>query len=198
MLELEHLKNFPDLFKVITLSVLNAVTADLYLSDRTRPTLIILDEAWQFLQDSSAFEKVIEEGYRRARKYRGSFGVVTQDILDLEKFGGTGKVIYTNSAFKFFLEGVKGELAKARRIVDLDDFIIYMLKSVRYNAPKYSEIFVMTDNFGSGVIRLVVDPYSYYVYTSNPAEVSEIESLVKKGMSYDEAIREMVKKYRSG
>ena len=196
VLELEHLKNFPDLFKVITLSVLNAVTADLYLSDRMRPTLIVLDEAWQFLQDSPAFEKVVEEGYRRARKYRGSFGIITQDLLDLESFGRVGRVIYTNSAFKFYLSGVKADLAKERKIVDLNDFVVSVVKSLRYNAPKYSEIFIDTKEFGSGVVRLIVDPYSYYVYTSEPAEISEIEKMVKKGMSYDEAIREMIKKYR--
>jgi len=67
---------------------------------------------------------------------------------------------------------------------------------LRYNAPKYSEIFIDTKEFGSGVVRLIVDPYSYYVYTSEPAEISEIEKMVKEGMSYDEAIREMIKKYR--
>jgi conjugal transfer ATP-binding protein TraC len=54
----------------------------------------------------------------------------------------------------------------------------------------------MTDNFGSGVVRLMVDDYSYYIYTSNPAEIFEIEEMVKSGMSYDEAIKEMVRKYR--
>jgi len=196
VLELEHLKKSPDLFKVVTLSVLNAVTADLYLSDRSRPTLIVLDESWQFLQDNSAFEKVIEEGYRRARKYRGSFGVVTQDLLDIGKFGRVGDVIYTNSAFKFYLSGVKADLAKERKIVDLNDFVVNVLKSLKYNAPKYSEIFIDTKEFGSGVVRLIVDPYSYYVYTSEPAEISEIERMVKSGMTYDEAIREMIKKYR--
>jgi conjugal transfer ATP-binding protein TraC len=43
----------------------------------------------------------------------------------------------------------------------------------------------------------MVDPYSYYIYTSNPKEISEIESMVSQGMSYEEAINEMVKKYRS-
>jgi conjugal transfer ATP-binding protein TraC len=193
VLELEHLKQFPDLFKVITLLVLNAVTADLYLSDRKRPTLIVLDEAWQFLQDSPAFEKVIEEGYRRARKYRGSFGIITQDILDFDGFGRVGRVILSNSAFKFMLEGVKVELAKARNIVDFDEFVIHLIKSVRYNTPKYSEIFVLTDNFGSGVVRLIVDPYSYFIYTSNPAEVAEIEELAKR-VGYERAIEEMVRR----
>ena len=193
VLELEHLKNFPDLFKVVILAVLNAVTSDLYLSDRERPTLIVLDEAWQFLQDSPAFEKVIEEGYRRARKYRGSFGIVTQDLLDFESFGRVGRVIFANSAFRFYLSGVKAELARERKVVDVDDFTVKVLKSLRYNAPKYSEIFVWTKDIGMGVVRLVVDPYSYYVYTSNPIEVAEIEKLVRSGMSYEEAIEEMIR-----
>lgn len=194
VLELEHLKQQPDLFRVVTLLVLNAVTADLYLSDRTRPTLIVLDEAWQFLQDSPAFERVVEEGYRRARKYRGSFGVVTQDVLDFEGFGRVGRVIYSNSAFKFFLEGVKIELAKIRNIVEIDEFSVQLIKSLRYNAPRYSEIFMMTDNFGSGVVRLMVDPYSYYVYTSNPVEVAKIEELRRELGSYEAAIEEMLRR----
>lgn len=65
VLELEHLKALPDLFKVIVLQVLNAVTMDLYLSDRANPRMVIVDEAWQFLQDTEVFQNVIEEGYRR-------------------------------------------------------------------------------------------------------------------------------------
>ncbi len=196
VLELEHLKQFPDLFKVVTLSVLNLVTADLYLSDRTRSTLIVMDEAWQFLQDNPVFEKVIEEGYRRARKYRGSFGIVTQDILDFEGFGRVGKVILANSAFKFFLEGVRLDLAKAKNLFVVEDFIIQLAKSIRYNVPKYSELLVITDNFGSGVVRLIVDPYSYFIYTSNPKEVAEIEELAKSyNGDYGKAIEEMCRIY---
>ncbi len=45
--------------------------------------------------------------------------------------------------------------------------------------------------------RLAVDPFSYYLYTSDAAEIAEIESLVDNGMSYGEAINEMVKRYRT-
>ncbi|MDI1473061.1 ATP-binding protein, partial [Thermodesulfovibrio sp. 1176] len=96
VLELEHLKALPDLFKVVVLQVLNTVTMDLYLSSRENPRMVIMDEAWQFLQDTETFQKVIEEGYRRARKYKGSFGIITQSILDLEHFGRVGQVINSN------------------------------------------------------------------------------------------------------
>ena len=198
VLELEHLKSIPDLFKVVVLQVLNAVTLDLYLSNRQTPRMVVLDEAWQFLQDTEVFQKVIEEGYRRARKYRGSFGIITQSVLDLEQFGRVGQVINSNSAFKFFLESGDVAMAKEKKIINYDEFTMQILSSVKYNAPKYSEIFIHSDTFGFGVVRLMVDPYSYYVYTSNPAEIAEIENMVKEGMSYEEAIENMVKKYRSG
>ena len=189
VLELEHLKPLKDLFSVVVLVVLNFVTSELYKSDRQVPTLILLDESWQFLQDTPTFQKVIEEGYRRARKYYGSFGIITQSVLDFEQFGNVGKVINANSAFKFFLESSDFDRARDKKLLPFDDdFTINLLKSVRYNAPRYSEIFAYTDRFGAGVLRLAVDSYSYYVYTSNPAEVARIEELVASGKSYDEAI----------
>ncbi|MEM3580404.1 MAG: TraC family protein [Candidatus Bathyarchaeia archaeon] len=197
VLELEHLKALPDLFRVVVLQVLNMVTMDLYLSSRETPRMVIMDEAWQFLQDTETFQKVIEEGYRRARRYKGSFGIITQSILDLEQFGRVGRVINSNSAFKFFLESGDFVMARDKKLIDYDDFTMNILNSIKYNAPKYSEIFIHSDDFGVGVARLMVDPYSYYIYTSNPVEIVEIEKLVSQGMSYEEAIETMVKKYRS-
>jgi conjugal transfer ATP-binding protein TraC len=82
VLELEHLKVQPELYRVVTLLVINAVTQDLYLSDRSRPRLIIFDEAWQFMGEAAMLAPVISEGYRRARKYQGSFMVITQSLFD--------------------------------------------------------------------------------------------------------------------
>ncbi|MGC9100086.1 MAG: TraC family protein [Caldisericum sp.] len=197
VLELENLKRMPDLFKVVVLTILNHLTAELYLSDRTRPTLILVDEAWQFLQDTPSFAKIIEEGYRRARKYRGSFSIITQSVLDFEGFGSVGRIIDSNSAFKFYLESTDFDRAYEKKLLSMDEFSLQLLKSIRYNAPRYSEIFVKTDSFGEGVIRLVVDPYSYYVFTSNPAEIAAIEQLVSQGLSYEEAIDHLVSRSKN-
>lgn len=196
VLELEHIKSQQDLFRVITLQVINAVTKDLYLSDRSKKRLIIFDEAWQFLKEDAAMKQVIEEGYRRARKYGGSFTIVVQSILDLKSFGSVGDVIMGNSAFKFYLESPDFEKAAAEKQIYYDKFVMDLLKTVKTNKPKYSEIFMDTP-FGFGVARLIVDSWSYYMYTSDVKEISEISSYVAGGMSYDEAISEMVKNYRS-
>ncbi len=196
VLELENLKQRKDLFKVVTLQIINAVTQDLYLSDRFRNRFVIFDEAWQFLRDGDLIADVIEEGYRRARKYRGSFTVITQSIMDLKNFGRVGSVILSNSAFKFMMQSPDFEKAKEEKLIDYDPFVMHLLNGLRSNKPHYSEIFMDTP-FGLGITRLVVDPFSYYIYTSDAAEVAEIDDMVNKGMTYAEAISKMVIKYRS-
>jgi conjugal transfer ATP-binding protein TraC len=195
VLELEHLEPKKELFRVVTLQIINAVTKDLYLSDRKTPRFVIFDEAWKFLGKSGHLQEVIEEGYRRARKFKGSFNVITQSILDIKQFGPVGDVIQGNSAFKFYLESGDFERAAAQKLINYDPFSMQMLKSVKSRKPRYSEIFMDTP-FGIGVGRLMVDPFSYYAFTSDADEIAEIEDLVQEGLSYAEAIKAMVDKYR--
>jgi conjugal transfer ATP-binding protein TraC len=80
-------------------------------------------------------------------------------------------------------------------IIDYDDFTMHLLNTLKYNAPRYSEIFIHSDSFGSGIVRLVVDRYSYYLFTTKPDEVAEIEKIVREeGLSYEEAIQKLVEK----
>ena len=195
VLELEHLLPKKSLFRVVTLQVINAVTMDLYLSDRSDRRMVCFDEAWQFLGESSTLKQVIEEGYRRARKYHGSFTICLQSILDTLRFGAVGNVIRENSAFKFFLESPAFEEAKNQGVLDYDEFTMQILKSTKSLKPKYSEIFMDTP-LGIGVGRLTVDPFSYYAFTSDGEEIAEIDRMVLTGMNYEDAIREMVRKYR--
>ena len=196
VLELEHLEQHQALFKVVTLQVINAVTQDLYLGDKSRKKLIIFDEAWRFLGESSGIKSVIEQGYRRARKYEGSFTIITQSLLDMVQFGSVGKVIRNNSAFKFYLKSTDFEQALNEKLIDYSPFVMDILKSVNSNAPLYSEIFIDSP-FGIGVGRLSVDPFNYYANTSTGAEVEEIDNLIESGMPVEMAIDEMVRKYRS-
>lgn len=195
VLELEHLLPKKSLFRVVTLQVINAVTMDLYLSDRSDRRLVCFDEAWQFLGESSTLKQVIEEGYRRARKYHGSFTICLQSVLDTLRFGAVGNVIRENSAFKFYLESPAFEEAKNQGVLDYDEFTMQILKSTKSLKPKYSEIFMDTP-LGIGVGRLSVDPFSYYAFTSDGEEIAEIDRMVYAGMSYEDAIRQMVRKYR--
>ncbi len=191
VLELENLKVQPDLYRVVTLLIINAVTQDLYLSDRSRPRLVIFEEAWQFLDKAAMLAPVVNEGYRRARKYYGSFMVVTQSLLDILNFGEVGSVINGNSAFRILLESSDFSQAKTKGIIDYDDFTMELVKSLKSNPPHYSEVFFDTPH-GVGIGRLVVNDYAYFIYTSKAAEIAMIEQFVQEGKSHHEAIEMMV------
>ncbi len=198
VLELEELKPQVELFNVVTLQLLNYVTENLYLSDRSKKRLVIFDEAWQFFSgngnaggETSLLARIIVEGYRRARKYGGSFITITQSLLDLAMFGDVGQVILSNSAYKFLLQSGDFEKARAKKLIDYPDFVMKLLKSVRSPKPRYSEIFIDSP-MGMGIARLLVDPFSYYLYTSSAEENALIDKLVKNGLSYPEAFEKML------
>jgi len=195
VLELEKLKGQKELFKVVTLQVANACTQDLYLSDRGRRRFILFEEAYQFLKLSGdkgneRIGRIIEEGYRRARKYGGSFGIVTQSLNDLSSFGSSGPVIKTNSAYKFLLEADDYQDAVRNGVVNYEGLMLDLITTVKNNKPRYSEVMFDTP-LGVGVGRLVVDPWGYWVNTSDADEVAKYEQLLKYGKSPYEALCEL-------
>lgn len=183
VLEMERLLTDPELFGVVSLQVLNAITNDLYLSDRGARRFMLFDEAWKYLiqtggasgasgnSATTAIAGIIQEGYRRARKYGGATGIVTQSPLDLGKMGAAGEVIRGNSAFKFWLQNDPEEWSAAakRDIVNYTGLKYELAVSIKNAKPRYSEIFFDTP-FGAGCGRLAVDPWTYWVNTSSPEE----------------------------
>jgi conjugal transfer ATP-binding protein TraC len=115
----------------------------------------------------------------------------------MQQFGSVGDVIRNNSAFKFYLESAYYPKARQHNLLQVDDFGLAMLNSVKTMKPRYSEIFMETP-FGTGVARLSVDPYSYYVFTSDPREIAEIDALLAAGARYEDAIHTMVERHHHG
>lgn len=192
--ELEELQNNPELFRVMSLQVINAVTQDLYLCpDRSIRRFMLFDEAWKYLgkgdgsASTSLIATVIVEGYRRARKYGGSTGIVTQSPLDLPSFGPAGSVIKGNSAFKFFLESNTYAEAVRQGILDYNGLLFDLVCSVKNNKPNYSEI-LMDTPFGCGVGRLCLDSYNYWVNTTDPTEVARYEAEIARGLTPRDAM----------
>jgi conjugal transfer ATP-binding protein TraC len=197
VLELEHLLPRKDLFRVVVLQVLNAVSQDLFLSKRDKRRLGFFDEAAQYLKKEGAgggfspLIRMVDASYRRARKYGGSFWVILQSVLDLRMLGDLGQVIDSNAAYKFYLKSVDFEKARDEKLITCDQFELELMKSLTTVPGKYSELF-LSSPIGSGVERLVFDPFNYLVNTSSPDEVAAIEALVDRGLSYEEAIDETI------
>ena len=57
----------------------------------------------------------------------------------------------------------------------------------------------MDTPFGSGVARLVVDPFSYWIYTSAPDDNKLIQTVMaERGLTYEGAAEELLKREGSG
>lgn len=193
VLELESLSAKPALMRVVSLQIINVMTQEMYQGARSEKKMAIFDEVAFMLGTSQRLAKVVEDGYRRARKYNGSFGTIFQSILDTKLFGRVGEVMRNNAAFKLFLES--GDYAKAieSKLVTYSDIEQELLFSLKSNKPYYSEIFADTPG-GVGILRLMVGPYGHAVATTDADEVSEIDTYLEEGLEIDEALEKFAKK----
>lgn len=192
VLELEELKGRRHLQQVVLLQLIYQIQQDMYLGERDRPKIVLIDEAWSLLTEGDV-AKFIEHGYRRFRKYGGSAIVITQSVTDLYD-SPTGRAIAENSA-NMYLLGQKSEaiaaLEKEERLpISRGGYTI--LKTVHTEVGRYSEIFFLTD-YGSGIGRLMVDDYHKILYSTHPKDVHAISQRRKAGMSIPDAVRDIMR-----
>ena len=189
VLELEELKSKPELQTVVVLMIIWHIEREMYLGSRGRRKLAIVDEAWDLLGGGASGE-FIAHGYRRARKYNGAFVSVTQSLLDFYRAGDLGESVLENSAWMFMLrqkgESVE-EIKKGGKLL-LGDYFGELVGTLSTRPGEFSEVFIYNGERGMGLGRLVVDPFSYWTYTTNPDDVSLLNGFISEGLSVREAI----------
>ena len=199
VLELEEVNQYESMKEVVLMSIMMILSQKIYLGDRSVPKLFFVDEAWDLLRGEHT-ARFIETGYRRFRKYNTVAATITQSILDffMEENKAVGQAIISNSEFMFLLNQRESDLQRAYKenILTIDDFAKEMLRTVMTEKGKYSEIFVK-NSVTWGVMRFMVDRFSYYLYTTDPKETAEIDKLVESGMSLKEAIEFMIEKEKA-
>jgi len=186
VLELEELKSKKDLQAVVMQLMMYRITQEMYF-DRSRRKLVIIDEAWD-LMGSGSSASFIEAGYRRARKYGGAFGTITQSVEDYYKNEATRAAIQ-NADWLFLLrqkpESIE-RLGKEGKL-NVDEWMKRQLSSVTTEHGHYSEVFVHGP-VGSGVGRLILDPFSMMLYSTRAEDFQAIKTLKELGASLVDAI----------
>ena len=187
VLELEELKGRTHLQQVVLLQLIYNIQKDMYLGRRDRPKLCIIDEAWSLLSGENV-GSFIEHGFRRFRKYGGCAIVVTQSVQDLYQTK-TGEAIARNSANMYLLGQKSEDIAQLHRDerLSLNDGGYQLLKSVHTIPGVYSEIFFITE-YGAGIGRLIVDPFTQLLYSTKAEDVNAIQVKREQGMSVTDAI----------
>ncbi|WP_126448291.1 type IV secretion system protein TraC [Sulfuricystis multivorans] len=190
-LELEELKSKKDLQAVVMQLMMYRITQEMYL-DRSRRKLVIIDEAWD-LMGSGSSASFIEAGYRRARKYGGAFGTITQSVEDYYKNDAT-KAAIQNADWLFLLRQKPESIDRLGKEgkLHVDEWMKRQLSSVATEHGYYSEIFVHGP-MGSGVGRLILDPFSMLLYSTRAEDFQAIKMLKEQGMTVIEAIETILK-----
>lgn len=196
VLELDDLAEEPELQGVVLNLVITKIMREMYLDSkhevakhgRKLPKLVIIDEAWDLLKRPNTGD-FIEKGYRRARKYEGSFFIITQSFMDCEQTSGA-RVAIENSNWMFALMQDINAVQKAveQKLISLSDEAIHSIANLQ-KTNEYSELFVVNKSLkGEGLYRLVVDPATYWTYTTHAQERAKLDELTAEGKSVVEAI----------
>jgi len=191
VLELEELKGRRHLQKVVLLLLILQIQKAMFEGPRDQKKLVIIDESWDLLTegDAAAF---IETGYRHFRKYGGAAITLTQSVNDLYR-SAAGRAIVENSGHLLLL-GQKAEaldLLKREDRLSLGEAGYALLKSVHTVPGRYSEVFIHGET-GSGIGRLVVDPYKRLLFSTHPEDVAAIRSLRQQGHDLESAIETLI------
>ncbi len=186
VLELEELKAKKDLQTVVLLIVMYRITREMYFS-RDRKKIVIIDEAWDLLSGGATAE-FIEAGYRRARKYKGSFMSATQGVDDYYR-NPAAKAALDNSDWMFLLRQKPESIEMLDKLgqLTMDDAMKRLLQSLRTEHGAFSEVFVHSPA-GNGVGRLIVDPYSLLLFSSRAEDFGAINAKRATGMTVSQAI----------
>ena len=192
VLELEELKGRKHLQQVVLLQLIYQIQQEMYLGDRSRKKVVVIDEAWDLLT-SGDVAKFIEAGYRRFRKYGGSVNIISQSVNDLYD-SKTGRAIAENSATTILL-GQKSETIdqiKRDGKIQMSDYHFEQLKTVHTLQGVYSELFIISE-YGRGIGRLIVNDYQKLLYSTKAEDVSAIQKKRDQGMNLNEAIVSVLK-----
>ena len=163
--ELTGFDDHPDVASAITYLLFTKLFQRLQRQDEDRKKIIVLDECWKFLMNDTMAAK-IKELYRTVRKHNGSIMTITQHPNDLIASPHRDAIL-ANTSFLFMLEQ-KGVGIEAKEAFGLNPREHFVMQQVRMKKGQYSELFFKGPY--KRQVRVLADPYSYVLYTTDPEE----------------------------
>ena len=191
VLELEELKERKDLQSVVVQIMIINITNRMFLGDRKTPFQIFFDEAWDLLRGNQS-GVFIETLARRLRKYYGSLVVGTQSINDLF-VNPAAQAAFDNSDWMCLLSQKKESIEQLKKLgrIALTPAMEAQLKSVKTKQGEYAEVMIYGSN-GFAVGRLLLDPYSTLLYSTQPQDYAVVKKFMAQGFSISEALEQLL------
>ncbi|WP_199635043.1 type IV secretion system protein TraC (plasmid) [Serratia sp. PAMC26656] len=196
VLEMGGLKNRPDLLVAVMFSLMIYIEGRMYQTSRQSKKLCVIDEGWKLLNFKNAKAgEFIEEGYRTARRHRGAYITITQNIKDFDSDSASSaaKAAWGNSSYKIILMQDASEF-KTYLQKNPDNFTQLQQDMIgKFESAKdqwFSSFMLMV----SGKVswhRLFVDPLSRAMYSSQGQDFEFMQARREQGVSVHDAVYEL-------
>lgn len=199
VLEFEELRERPDLGGVIMQMLSIQIVQQVYLGNRKQKFIILFDEAWYALLH---FPQLLASMSKTVRKYNGALVLGTQSLTDY--YGsdeGSGMssddkaraTTIENMSWRVFLKQKADSAERASRM-GLDKAQINTIKSLETVKNHYSESLIYQSEKEYFVSRLMLDPFSETLYSSNPEIFSSVNKLISEGFSTADAVETIMQR----
>lgn len=187
VVEFSELDSRKELKAVIVHSMMLKLMDRLYKSERKKPNMLFVDEASDSLECPGE-SKLYGKAARRVRKYEGSIVFGTQTVNDFFATPGA-QAAFNNCDWKcYFNQNQEAiELLKESKRLLLTPHQEHLLKSLRTIHGKYSELMI-TGLDGYAVGRLLLDPFTGFLYSSKGEEYSAVKAMMEEGYTVQEAL----------
>ena len=193
VIETEELKNREDLQAVIMQIFSLMISNEVFLGDRSRESIVVIDEAWALIK-SPQMGPFIESFVRRIRKYNGALVTGTQGLKDFDQSAGAASA-FQNSNWLVLMgrDGNTIPYIKEKNLLEVTPQVERYLGSLRKLDGEYSEAFIYNKASGFYTLaQLRVDPFSAYLYSTNAANFRAVQQLKKEGFTVPEAVEKLV------
>lgn len=175
-IEIKGLDTYPDLQNAMLLNFTEFIKATA-AKDTSRPTLLIIDEAWKLFETPSGRSFTIE-AYRTFRKFGGGAGIwcISQNYKDFLISDEISNAIFPNTTSILVLKQSKIDWEDFMKRLQLNEAELEVAKSLQSVKGEYSELFLMQNN-DRVVLRVQADPLAYFIATTDPADNRMISKL---------------------
>lgn len=173
--DMVRVKADPTLYPVIAM-LITELSLDLFRKFPDDVKYILMDEAWSML--SGTLMEFIENMYRTIRKTKGSIGIITQGIAEIEN-SPIGTALIDNSATKIILrhtsENSRDRLQRPLGFTSKDMTLISSIRS----GKNYREFFIKQGQI-STIFTLEASPQLNAILSSRPDERNFLNKLIQR------------------
>jgi conjugal transfer ATP-binding protein TraC len=189
-IEIKNLADHPTLQNVFLLIFTDHIRKEAS-RDVSQPFLFVIDEGWKIFQTPSALSFALE-AYRTFRKYNAGIWCISQNYRDFLFNQDIAAAIFPNTTSIFVLKQRRIDWKDFQERLGINDTEVEAIKSLQVSKGEYTEMFYMQDE-GRAILRIVPDPLSYWVCTSDPLDKAKIARVteLKPTLSQMEILKEL-------